>query len=157
MYLTGGEVARFITGITPSQIQPAGVDLRGWELRGMDSQGVLGVESRVVPEGRLLDPVNGWWSLDPGVYRIRFMEVVEVPGDSVGFCYPRSSLARMGAMLGCAVWDPGYKGRGEALLAVLNPYGLRLEVGARVAQLVYARLSRRAERLYRGVYQGEGL
>ncbi|MEB3773705.1 MAG: deoxyuridine 5'-triphosphate nucleotidohydrolase [Desulfurococcales archaeon] len=155
--MTGDEVARFISGITPSQVQPAGVDLRVSELKVLDSQGILGAESRVVPEGRLVEPVDGWWSLEPGAYRIRFMEVVEVPGDSVGFCYPRSSLARMGAMLGCGVWDPGYRGRGESLLIVFNPYGLRLEVGARVAQLVYARLSRRPGRLYRGAYHGEGI
>jgi len=63
----------------------------------------------------------------------------------------------MGALLGCAVWDPGYRGRGEALLVVGNPHGIRIEVGARIAQLVFIRLYPQLGEGYSGVYQGERL
>ncbi|MCE4603004.1 MAG: deoxyuridine 5'-triphosphate nucleotidohydrolase [Desulfurococcales archaeon] len=156
MFLTGDDVAK-ILGIDGVQVQPAGVDLRVGEVRRLESPGLLGEADRRIPEGARVEPVEGWWSLGPGAYRIRFLDVVRVPPNVVGLCFPRSSLLRMGALVGCAVWDPGYVGRGEALLAVFNPMGIRLEQGARVAQLVYATLRREASRLYEGVYKGEGL
>lgn len=110
-----------------------------------------------MPGGENVSCSNGVCELSPGVYRVRFNEVVSIPQDSVGFCYPRSSLIRMGGYLGCAVWDPGYMGRGQALLLVANPHGLRIEIGARVAQLVVARVEGPNTWIYSGDYQGEGL
>ncbi len=156
MFLTGGRVAG-VLGIPRARVQPAGVDLSVAEVRRLDGPGELGNSGRSIPAGIPVEPVSGWWSLDPGVYRIRFAEVVRIPKSMVGFCYPRSSLVRMGVLVGCAVWDPGYVGRGEAMLAVFNPWGVRLEVGVGVAQLVLARLEGEAEAGYSGYYQGEGL
>jgi dUTP pyrophosphatase len=53
-----------------------------------------------------------------------------------------------------AVWDAGYRGRSEALLTVWNPAGFDIQQGARIAQLVFLRLTRTTEG-YRGAYQGE--
>ena len=53
------------------------------------------------------------------------------------------------------MWDAGYSGRGEGLLSVLNPYGYRVQRGARIAQLVFFRLSAAALEGYAGRYQGE--
>ena len=158
MFLRGEDIA--LLGVTrplsPEALQPAGVDLSVWEVEAIDGRGVLGVSERVVPQGKPLEPTNGWWELGPGHYRVRFREVVSIPRGYVGLCFPRSSLLRMGAALYCAVWDPGYRGRGQALLQVLNPRGLRLERGARVAQLVVASVWGPV-RGYTGRYQGEGI
>ncbi len=55
------------------------------------------------------------------------------------------------------VLDSGYNGAVGALLQVLNLYGLRLYRDARVAQVVFSRMSERTQG-YGGVYQGsEGL
>lgn len=143
-------------GVEEEQVQPGGVDLRVGEVRVFRGPGFIGVEGRRVAPSEPLEPRGGRWVLGPGVYKVVFLDAVHVPEGVVGFCFPRSSLLRSGVLMGCAVWDPGYRGRGEALLAVLNPGGFVLERGARVAQLVYVSL-RGFGGGYRGVYQGERL
>ncbi len=140
----------------PDSIQPAGVDLSVWEVEVLEGRGSLGVKERTIPAGRPLETHNGWWTLRAGTYRIRFKEVVSIPPGYIGFCWPRSSLLRMGAALHCAVWDPGYKGRGQALLVVYNEHGVSIERGARIAQLVLARVWG-PSRTYSGAYQMEGV
>ena len=158
MFLRGEDIALLGVArpLNPEAMQPAGIDLSVWEVEVLDGRGVLGVSERVVPQGKPLEPASGWWELEPGHYRIRFRETVSIPRGYVGLCFPRSSLLRMGAVLYCAVWDPGYRGRGQALLQVLNPGGLKLEKGARVAQLVVAPVWGPVSG-YTGMYQGEGI
>jgi dUTP pyrophosphatase len=69
----------------------------------------------------------------------------------------RSTLLRCGASLQTALWDPGYRGRSQSLLVVHNPSGLRLKRNARLMQLVFMRLEKKAEELYEGRYQGENI
>lgn len=156
MALPGKIAISYVVGET-AQPQPAGVDISICEVHKLRSNGVLGVSFRELPETEPIEPQNGWWYLGQGVYKVRYCEIVEIPLDVVALCFPRSSLLRMGVDLRCTVWDPGYKGRGEGLLIVHNPYGVRLEVKARVAQLVFIKLVERPERGYTGVYYGEGL
>ncbi len=75
-----------------------------------------------------------------------------MPLDCGGLVFPRSSLLRMGVHLPTAVWDAGYRGRGESLLLVVNPAGLRVQRGSRIAQLVLFRLTEQT-RGYQGRYQ----
>ncbi len=157
MALPGRLAWRSVPGAGEEQVQPAGVDLRVGEVEVLRGPGRLGEADRVIPGGEPLEPSGGWWRLAPGAYRVRFLDPVRVPVDAMGLCYPRSSLLRMGAALHCAVWDPGYEGRGQALLTVHNPAGVAIEVGARIAQIVFIRLVEPAHEAYRGRYQGEGL
>jgi len=155
LFLTGEELARYVEG---GAVQPAGVDLSAAEIYEFESPGLLARSHRRLPGYRRVEPGDdGYWRLGPGAYRIVFRETVRVPEDCVGFCYPRSTLLRSGVLLACAVWDPGYVGRGSALLVVHNPHGFILQVGARVAQLVYAKLTRKPGRLYNGAYMYEGV
>ena len=156
-FLPGYLVSSWVENHIREAVQPAGIDLTVAEIREFNAPGLLGREERRIPLGKPLEPINGVWKLPLGAYRIRFREIVEIPVTGIGFCYPRSSLLRMGALLHCAVWDPGYKGRGEALLYVANPYGVEIEVGARIAQLVIARVHPAPREIYRGAYQLEGV
>jgi len=63
----------------------------------------------------------------------------------------------MGATIQSALWDPGYEGRGVGLLIVMNPYGIVLEKGARIAQFILMKMTEPPERVYRGSYQHEGM
>ena len=157
-FLTGAKIAGLglVVPARKGSVQPAGVDLSVSEVSVFSGGGAL-AGGKLVPGGRPLLPRSGVWRLGPGVYRVRFAEEVRVPRWAVGLCFPRSTLLRSGVFLGCAVWDPGYHGRGEALLAVLNPHGFALGVGERIAQIVFARLCEEAESGYSGDYQGEGL
>ncbi|MCD6118931.1 deoxyuridine 5'-triphosphate nucleotidohydrolase [bacterium] len=93
--------------------------------------------------------------LTPGGYIVRYNEIIEVPDDAIGIVLPRSSLMRAGATLHSAVWDPGYRGRGQGLLSVTNP--IRIHRNARIGQIVFIRMEKKADKLYNGTYQNEGV
>lgn len=159
--LTGEELARrqvvllaeFAT--EAEHVQPNGIDLSLDAIWRFTGAGSLGRSSsdRLLPEreGLAFDP-DGWISLQAGTYGIRYAERVEMPPDCGGLCFPRSSLLRMGLHVPTAVWDAGYQGNGEGLLVVGDPYGVRLQRGARIAQLVLFRLTEPAAATYSGRY-----
>ncbi|MCE4627130.1 MAG: deoxyuridine 5'-triphosphate nucleotidohydrolase [Desulfurococcales archaeon] len=160
VYLTGAHIATngIVNPVSQESIQPAGIDLTLDSIVAFDAPGTLSPHERIIPKGIPLEiSEDSYYHIGPGAYRIRFREIVSIPEWGVGFCLPRSSLLRMGASLHCAVWDPGYKGRGEALLVVHNPHGIKLTRGTRVAQLVIARLESLPTDKYRGAFWGEGL
>jgi len=141
-----------------SQLQPTGVDLRVDRVQRLTSPGLLGAADNVrEPAARedVVPDADGWWSLAPGAYVITYKEKVNIPLDLVAFSWPRSSLPRSGVAIHGAVWDPGYSGRGEALMVVQNARGFRLQRGARVLQIVFFRLSSATADGYRGRYHGE--
>jgi dUTP pyrophosphatase len=142
-------------GDPSAQVQPNGLDVRLESLWLPNEAGRLGREERVIPARREV-PFDeaGWLHLQPGAYVIRFSETVYLPLDLMAFGFPRSSLLRAGCALLHAVWDAGYRGRSEALLTVWNPAGFDIQQGARIAQLVFLRLTRTTEG-YRGAFQGE--
>ncbi|HVR88446.1 MAG TPA: deoxyuridine 5'-triphosphate nucleotidohydrolase [Candidatus Limnocylindria bacterium] len=149
-----------VEGIDPSvQLQPNGVDLRIERVQRLTSPGLLGAADGVrEPAAReeLHPDQDGWWDLHQGSYVIGYVEKVNLPTDLMAFARPRSSLLRSGVTIHAAVWDAGYSGKGEGLLAVQNPKGYRLQRGARVIQLVFLRLGSPAAEGYKGRYQGEG-
>ncbi len=143
-----------------AQLQPNGVDLRAERVQRLTSPALLGVADAVrEPAGRedVRADGDGWWDLHQGAYVITYREKVNLPSHLTALVLPRSSLLRSGVTLHGAVWDAGYSGRGEGLLAVLNPRGYRLQRGARVAQLVFFRLSSATVDGYAGRYQGENV
>ncbi len=159
MALPGEEAVNFIAElVSRKQVQPAGVDLSLRRVFSIRSRLTLGREGRSLPMFEEVEPgEDGWWHLSRGVYKVMFNEVVSVPDDCVALCFPRSSLLRSGVLLACTIWDPGYVGRGEALLHVINPYGFSVEQGTPLAQLVFVKLLKKPSRVYEGVYKGENL
>ena len=99
---------------------------------------------------------DGFVDLPPGPYLITHNEIVHLPTNVMALARPRSSLLRCGVTVETAVWDAGYSGRSQSLLVVQHAGGFRLQKDARVAQLVFFRLTGDTEG-YRGVYQGENL
>ncbi len=141
-----------------TQLQPNGIDLRIERVQRLTSPALLGASDAVrEPAGRedvAADP-DGWWDLRQGAYVITYREKVNLPSNLTAFVHPRSSLLRSGVVLYGAVWDAGYSGRGEGLLAVMDKVGYRLQRGARIAQLVFVRLTEGTREGYAGRYQGE--
>ena len=167
--LSGEQIQQLIGGEPPlisgyrdldAQLQPNGFDLTLAEVKSFVTAGTIGIDnaSRVLPD---LEPIEfngiGLIALAPGPYHITFAETVALPSDLMAIGRPRSSLTRSGAAIHTAVWDAGYQGRSTSLLVVSNPFGFTLEFGARVAQLVFIRLSRKADKGYSGIYQGENM
>ena len=139
------------------QLQPNGLDTRLESLWLPAGAGRLGQTEREIPGRRAVEfDASGWVHLPPGGYVFRLCETVNLPPDLMALGFARSSLLRSGCGILNAVWDAGYHGRSEALLAVMNPAGFRVERGARVLQLVFFRLPAETEG-YRGAYQGENV
>ncbi len=151
------EEARIFEGLHASQFQPCGIDITMKEVYSFREAGVIDFDnserkiSAVEPVQFESDRV----SLRPGAYKVIFNEYVRIPKSVAGLCLPRSSLLRCGVSLECAVWDPGYEGRSEALLVVRNEHGVTLKRNAKIGQMVFIRLAEDARTLYEGRYKGE--
>ncbi|MEM4367029.1 MAG: deoxyuridine 5'-triphosphate nucleotidohydrolase [Candidatus Anstonellales archaeon] len=162
MILTEKEIRskRIISGhIGDEQFQPAGVDLTLKEVYSYDTPGKIDYDNS---ERKISDciPLNfsetGELYLKKGAYKIVVNEVVSIPTDCAAMALPRSSLVRSGATISSALWDPGYKGRSEMMLIVHNDKGITLKRSARVAQIVFIKLSSEAK-AYEGKYQNENI
>jgi dUTP pyrophosphatase len=140
------------------QRQPAGFDLTVQLVAAFESTGEIDLSNaqRVLPNTKPLDwPEEGGMLLAPGGYLVTYNEEIAVPADCAGIVLPRSSLMRCGATLCSALWDPGYRGRGQGLLIVTHPLKLRRD--ARIAQFVLLRLEETPDSLYAGTFQHENL
>lgn len=151
------EAANLMDNLHSSQFQPAGIDITMKEVYAFKSAGLIDFDNKerkisdVAPIAFESDRVF----LKPGAYKVIFNEYVRIPSNVAGLCLPRSSMLRCGATLECAVWDPGYEGRSEALLVVRNEHGITLKRNAKIGQMVFIRLSEGASSLYEGKYKGE--
>ncbi len=145
--------------IGEKQFQPAGVDLTIKRLFKYTTSGLIDFDNSKrkvsdVEEIKLSDEPR---HIPQGEYKVMINEYIKIPSDVVGLCFPRSSLLRSGATVNCAVWDPGYEGRGEFLLSVLNKNGISITKNARISQIVFIRMEKEADELYKGVYHRENL
>ncbi|MDQ3854871.1 MAG: deoxyuridine 5'-triphosphate nucleotidohydrolase [Chloroflexota bacterium] len=139
-----------------TQTQPNGVELTLARIDRFAGSGTLAFDNseRQLPATEEVPfDSEGWVWLPPGAYKVGFNELVRVPADRFAIARPRSSLLRMGVSLPSALWDSGYNGRGEGLLVVHNPHGLRVRRNARLVQLVFFTLSAPVEHPYNGRYQ----
>lgn len=136
------------------QSQPAGTDLTVGKVERFTGAGRIDFDntSREIAPG---ENVSGEKLEGGEAYRVTYNEKISVPKNAIGLVFPRSTLMRNGCHLVTAVWDPGYEGRGQGLLQVMNPAGIVLEENARVAQMVFFRLDEAAREGYSGTYQGE--
>jgi dUTP pyrophosphatase len=140
-----------------TQLQPSGFDLSLESIEEYLDGGAVDFSNkeRVIATTRSLIPDDeGWFHLEKGVYKVVYNEVVKMPLDVAAIARTRSTLLRNGAMIGTAVWDPGYEGRSSSMLTVYNPFGLRLKKDARIAQLVFFQTGE-VGKGYSGVYQKE--
>ena len=141
------------------QLQPNGVDLTLRDIALLQSPGRIAVEDsqRLVSDlAPLVFDGLGFIELVPSAYIITYNEIVHLPPNIMALGRPRSSLLRCGVTIGTAVWDAGYSGRSQSLMIVYNPQGFRLQQNARVAQLIFMRMSQKTKG-YQGTYQGENI
>lgn len=142
-----------------TQLQPSGFDLSLERVEEFLSGGAVDFsnEERVIAETKPLGfDEDGWISLEKGVYKVIYNEVVKMPLNVAAIARTRSTLLRNGAEMGTAVWDPGYEGRSSSMLIVHNPHGVKLRKDAKLIQLIFFETGD-VEKGYSGVYQGERL
>jgi dUTP pyrophosphatase len=140
------------------QVQPNGVELTLQLVQRFVGQGCLDFTNnkRILAKVADVQLDQGYYDLTPGPYLVMFNEILHLPLNAIAIGKPRSSLLRMGASLGTAIWDAGYNGRSQSLLVIHNPAGIRLYPNARLAQLVFFWLERETAP-YAGVYQNENI
>jgi len=158
MYLGYEELLRrirekkLLEGVDESNVQGAGVDLRIDKLYDITSPASLAKMDRNLPQLREIKGER--YVLKPGKYYLcTTLERVNMPKDLVAFMFQRSTLFRCGVSLRTAVIDPGY--RGALTIGIKNEgsFEFTLERGARIAQVVFARVEGNAI-AYEGRYQG---
>ena len=157
------EITRLIARDTPlienyvsleAQLQPNGFDLSVREVGRFTTPGQLGASDadRVISDTEPLPfDESGWLKLTAGTYLVTYNEVVNLPPDlmALGRPAPASSAAACHCTRRCGI---GYSGRSQSLLTVHHPGGFRLQRDARVAQLVFFRLSSPPAEGYHGRY-----
>ena len=141
-----------------NQLQPSSFDLTLAKVYNLSKQGSIDFDNkdRVISDTEEIPFIDGWVDLKPGVYKIQYQEIVNVPKDLVGITICRTSLSRCGCDLSNGFWDPGYSGRGTAALMVHNQNGIRFKQRAKVAQIVFLPITE-AKQLYQGIHKGENL
>lgn len=140
------------------QVQPNGIEMTLQSIHELEGSGSIAFDNseRRLPEARpLMFGPDGWLDLRPGIYKVVYNEVVNIPRGIAAIARARSSLLRCGAALETAVWDAGYSGRSESLLVVHNPSGFQLKQNARIVHLVFFKLSSAVDEGYSGIYQHE--
>lgn len=140
------------------QVQPNGIEMTLQSVHRLKGAGSIAFDNneRKLPQTEPLEfDDNDWLYLLPGIYKIVYNEVVNIPRGIAAIARARSSLLRCGVALETAVWDAGYSGRSESLLVVHNPDGFRIKRDARVVQLIFFKLSSSVDEGYSGIYQNE--
>lgn len=152
-------VANFVN--LDMQLAPNGLDLTVEKIFAFVARGSLDFSNseRIIPEAKEILPKKkrsqdkyGWWNLKKGVYKIKTNEKFNFPKNLTGVAFPRSSLLRMGAYTQSGVWDAGFEGKAEFILAIENPKGIRIKQNARIAQLAFVEMAE-TKRGYDGIYK----
>ncbi|HBQ50708.1 hypothetical protein A3B42_00965 [Candidatus Daviesbacteria bacterium RIFCSPLOWO2_01_FULL_38_10] len=112
-----------------------------------------GVKTEKIAEykkrGRQLEIV-----VKPGeYYLVSTVEKINTPKDLMPVVFPRTSLFRAGLLLLNSKTDPGYKGILTMGLKNLSEFEVKLQMGARIANVVFYKIEGKTVD-YRGQHQG---
>ena len=165
MIITGEHIRKLIASGKPlitgfidldKQVQMHGFDLTVSDVFEISGEGIVDFSNaeRKIPEARKLETdENGFWTLKPGVYKVKTNEFVNIPLDMGAFAQTRSTLLRMGAQASNGFWDAGFSGKSEFLINVINPNGIKMKKNARVVQIAFFKLSKNVSQGYNGAYK----
>lgn len=149
-----------IDPIDDFQIQPSSVDLR------------LGNEFLVYPKDlEVIDVKDPYFSnrlvkeiateegfiIKPKEFVLATtVEYVKLPDFLTAFVEGRSSLGRLGLFIENAGWvDAGFEGNITLEFYNANDIPIKIYPGMRICQLVFAKMEEKAEKPYKGKYQGQ--
>lgn len=134
------------------KIVKGGAFIQGDSGQGLGSR--KGVQTKLVAEFKEGEEDQAWVTVKPKeYYLIQTIESVNTPLDLMPVIYPRSSLFRAGLLLLNSKTDPGYKGPLTMGLTNLSPFPVKLQMGARICNMVFFRIEGKSVS-YRGQHQG---
>ncbi|MDP2873821.1 MAG: hypothetical protein Q8N84_00790 [bacterium] len=170
--LSINEKYNLIENLAERELNPEGTgfDLRAGEIYRLKSGGFLGVTERKTSEVELVAKVAETLkkiTLNPGEYfLVKTMEKVNLPAEKIivhpgsepiylmAHVYPRRTLQHCGVLLLVAKTDPGYYGELTFGLVNLAQFPFELELGARIASLVFHEVYGELSRAYGGQWKG---
>ncbi len=137
-------------------VQASSVDLTlGEEVLFYKSE-CIDLKSSHIPMEKLNIPQEGLLIPPKAFLLATTEEYIRLPEDVTAFVEGRSSLGRLGLFIENAGWvDAGFEGQITLELYNANNCPIRIYKGIRICQIVLARLDKRAEKPYRGKYQGQ--
>ncbi len=139
-----------------SQVQCSSLDLRlGDEFVRFKGSGTIDVREGVKDIEK--EVVSECIEIGPKEFLLATtVEYIKLPPHITAFVEGRSSLGRLGLFIENAGWvDAGFEGQITLELYNANSVPIRLYVGMRVCQLVFAKLDRTPEKVYSGKYRGQ--
>ena len=139
-----------------SQVQCSSLDLRlGGEFARYRETELIDVREGVHRVDRV--DVNEYIDIQPKEFLLATtVEYIKLPSHITAFVEGRSSLGRLGLFIENAGWvDAGFEGQITLELYNANSVPIRLYVGMRVCQLVFAELDKIPENVYSGKYKGQ--
>ncbi len=127
-------------------------------LQASSGQAVLGkrkgVKTKLIAEFKKGKRPQEWVIIKPGdYYLVSTLEKINTPKDLMPIVYPRTSLFRAGLLLLNSKTDPGYKGTLTMGLKNLSEFEVKLQLGARVCNIVFFEIKGQTVS-YRGQHQG---
>lgn len=135
----------------------AGFDLRIGEAFIIEGgEAFLGENERITPRAGSIAKFGEKkdFVLRPGDFiLVKTIEKVNLPKDVAAIFRPRSTLQRCGISLVTATASPGYCGELTFGMSNLGKNDFRLEMGARIAHIIFFRTSDNISE-YRGQWQG---
>jgi deoxycytidine triphosphate deaminase len=142
-----------------------GIDIRVGEVFKLNGEGFLGVEDRSSPDAESIASIEKGDKeivIKSGEYfLVKTIEKITAPSGKVEVevgrenylmphVYPRSTLQRCGLFLKTTKTDPGYSGELTFALVNLSNSDFRLELGARIANVIFHEVVGELHRAYEG-------
>ncbi len=152
-------IRKGVLGIEPfseDQVQCSSLDLRlGREFVRYNGSEVIDVREGV--KNIEYQKVEDFIEIKPKEFLLATtVEYIRLPSHITAFVEGRSSLGRLGLFIENAGWvDAGFEGQITLELYNANSVPIRLYVGMRICQLVFAELDHIPERVYSGKYKGQ--
>ncbi|PIZ55879.1 hypothetical protein COY23_03980 [bacterium (Candidatus Torokbacteria) CG_4_10_14_0_2_um_filter_35_8] len=161
-----------IEDLSERELDPEGVgiDVRVGEVYRLKGKGYLGVSDRKTPEVKKIADIKKGDKkviLKPGDFvLVKIIEKVNIPSKKIAIekgrdpvfimpdVYPRGTLQRCGIYFKGTKTDPGYKGELIFALANVGGFPFELELGARIANLVFHEVVGDLSRAYQGQWKG---
>ena len=113
-----------------------------------------GVETKLVAEFLEEREIQKEIVVKPGqYYLVQTVEEINTPLDLMPLVHTRTSLFRAGLLLLNSKTDPGYKGKLTMGLTNLSPFAVKLQMGARICNIVFHKITGKTVK-YRGQHQG---
>ncbi|MBI2018852.1 hypothetical protein HYS96_04075 [Candidatus Daviesbacteria bacterium] len=113
-----------------------------------------GVKTQVLAEFKKRKRNQQWVVIKSGEYYLAStVESLNTPKDLMPVVFPRTSLFRAGLLLLNSKTDPGYKGTLTMGLKNLSEFDVRLQMGARICNIVFFKIEGQTVS-YRGQHQG---